>query len=55
MQSCRLYSQPPDPVDIQHWHAHGQGKHTFLHGHRLFGEKDTISRKQEGKEEMTEL
>ena len=33
------YLPPPDPADIQHWHAHGRGKHTLLHGHRLFGEK----------------
>ena len=33
------YSPPPDPADVQHWHTCGRGKHTFLHGHRLFGEK----------------
>ena len=33
------YPPPPDPTDIQHWHAHERGKHTFLHGHRPFGEE----------------
>ena len=33
------YPPPPDPADIQHWHACGQEKCAFLHGHRLFGEK----------------
>ena len=33
------YPPPPDPADIQCWHAHGRGKHALLHGHRLFGEK----------------
>ena len=33
------YPPPPDPADIQCWHAHGRGKHPFLHRHRLFGEK----------------
>ena len=33
------YPPPPDPADIQHWRACGGGKHTLLHGHRLFGEK----------------
>ena len=22
------YSPPPDPADVQHWHAHGRGKHS---------------------------
>ena len=30
------YPPPPDPADIQCWHAHGRGKHTLLYGHRLF-------------------
>ena len=33
------YPPPPDPVDIQCWHAHGRGKCAFLHGHRHFREK----------------
>ena len=33
------YPPPPDPADIQHWHAHGRGKCALLHGHRLFSEK----------------
>ena len=33
------YPPPPDPADIQHWHACGRGKCTLLHRHRLFGEK----------------
>ena len=33
------YPPPPDPADVQHWHARGRGKHTLLHGHRLFSEK----------------
>ena len=33
------YPPPPDPADSQHWHACGRGKCTFLHRHRLFGEK----------------
>ena len=41
------YPPPPDPADVQHWHACGRGKHTLLHGHRLFSEKtlSTESRK----------
>ena len=30
---------PPDPADIQHWHACGRGKCALLHGHGPFGEK----------------
>ena len=30
---------PPDQAEIQHWHACGRGKCTFLLEHRLFGEK----------------
>ena len=33
------YPSPPDPADVQHWHAHGRGKCALLHGHRCFGEK----------------
>ena len=33
------YPPPPDPADVQCWHACGRGKHALLHGHRLFGEK----------------
>ena len=40
----RYYPPPPDPADVQCWHACGRGKCTLLHGHRLFGEK-TESRK----------
>ena len=35
------YPPPPDPVDVQCWHTHGRGKLTFLHRHRLFGERPT--------------
>ena len=33
---------PPelDPADVQHWNTCGRGNHAFLHGHRLFGEKN---------------
>ena len=37
-QSCDptgYYPPPPDPVFVQCWHAHGRGKHTLLHRHRL--------------------
>ena len=43
------YPPPPDPEDIQHWHAHGRGKCTLLHGHKLFGEK------QESQKETAKL
>ena len=33
------YPPSPDPADVQCWHACGRGKHTLLHGHRLFSEK----------------
>ena len=33
------YPPSSDPAEVQHWHAHGRGKCTFLHGHRCFGEK----------------
>ena len=42
-QSCDpvgYYPPPPDPADVQHWHAYGRGKCAFLHGHRLLGEKN---------------
>ena len=35
----RYSPPPPDPADIQHWHARGREKCILLHGHRLFGEK----------------
>ena len=34
MQPCRLL-RPPDPADVQCWHAHERGKCTFLHGHNF--------------------
>ena len=37
--SAGYYPPPPDPADVQHWQAHGRGKHALLHGHRLFIEK----------------
>ena len=33
------YPPPQDPADVQHWHTCGRGKHAYLHGHRLLGEK----------------
>ena len=33
------YPPDPDAADVQHWHTWGREKHTFLHRHRLFGEK----------------
>ena len=33
------YPPPPDPADVQCWHACGRGKHALLQGHSLFGEK----------------
>ena len=33
------YPPPPDPADVQGWHACGRGKCALLHGHRLFSEK----------------
>ena len=32
------YPPPPDPADIQCWHACGRGKCALLHEHKLFGE-----------------
>ena len=33
------YPPPLDPADVQFWHTQRRGKCTFLHRHRLFGEK----------------
>ena len=42
------YPPPPDPADVQHWHAHGRGKHAFWR-------KDPISRKLQSHEKVIEL
>ena len=56
------YPLPPDPADVQCWHAHGRGKHALLHGHIHFGEKTGLAdsrkarkRKQNYKQQQRKL
>ena len=43
------YPPPPDPADVQCWHARGRGKCTLLHVHRLFGEKTQSAESRKGR------
>ena len=43
------YPPPPDPADVQHWHACGRRKCAHLHGHRLFDEKTQSAESRKAK------